>query len=329
MKFSILVPVYNVEQYLSKCIESILNQSFSDFEVILVIDGSPDNSIDICKKYSEKDSRVKYVEKNNGGLVTARKLACEYANGDYTLCVDGDDFIHPDLLYKLNSLIEKNNDLDLICFGFCRYENGKVLDAEYNNMSEGVYSNPEYLTQYYLFDKDRNIDNNGCLQYNLWSKCIKRDIYIESQSKVPDYIKNCEDVLCVANFLPNVKKYAVVNFAGYYYRKNENSLTNIRTGYDLINISNVKDELLKIGVYSKENIAHLYLNSIYVLMRDISRNSGNYSKLKKITANLKFDKSFSKNSFYKNLSLQHKIKYKLIEKQKWFTFYILVRLLKL
>ena len=65
MKFSILVPVYNVEQYLGECIESLLNQSFSDFEVILVIDGSPDNSIEICKKYSEKDNRVKYFEKKN------------------------------------------------------------------------------------------------------------------------------------------------------------------------------------------------------------------------------------------------------------------------
>lgn len=329
MKFSVLVPVYNVEKYLSKCIESILNQSYLDFEIILVIDGSPDNSIDICKKYAKMDSRVIYVEKENGGPLSARKLACKYAKGDYTICVDGDDYIHRDLLFKLNYLIEKNNDLDLICYGFYKDNNGEISKAEFNNISEGVYSNSEYLTQYYLFDKNKNIENNGCLQYMLWTKCVKSEIYTESQSNVPDYIKNGEDILCTANILPKVKNYAIMDFAGYYYRYNEKSLTHVRESYDLINVSNVKDELLKIGVYPRENIAHLYLNSIYVLMRDISKLTGSYTDFKKYIEILNFDKSFCKNKFYKHFNIKQRLKYKIMEKQHWFLFYHLVYLLKL
>ena len=158
---------------------------------------------------------------------------------------------------------------------------------------------------------------------------IKIKIYTESQSNVPDYIKNGEDILCTANILPKVKNYAIMDFAGYYYRYNEKSLTHVRESYDLINVSNVKDELLKIGVYPRENIAHLYLNSIYVLMRDISKLTGSYTDFKKYIEILNFDKSFCKNKFYKHFNIKQRLKYKIMEKQHWFLFYHLVYLLKL
>ena len=94
-KLSIIVPVYNVEQYLDKCIKSILNQTFKDFELILVDDGSIDNSGEICDEYAKKDSRVKVIHKKNGGLAAARNTGLIIARGDYVGFVDSDDWIEP------------------------------------------------------------------------------------------------------------------------------------------------------------------------------------------------------------------------------------------
>ena len=96
--FSIIVAIYKVEKYLSQCIESILAQSYKNFELILVDDGSPDNCPVICDEYAKTDSRIKVVHKNNGGLVSARKAGIEIASGEYICFVDGDDFVQYDML---------------------------------------------------------------------------------------------------------------------------------------------------------------------------------------------------------------------------------------
>ena len=89
---SIIVPIYNVEKYLSKCLESIVNQDFFDYELLLIDDGSPDNSAEICLKFAEKDSRVKYFKKGNGGLSSARNYGIDKSSGRYIVFVDPDDF---------------------------------------------------------------------------------------------------------------------------------------------------------------------------------------------------------------------------------------------
>lgn len=94
---SIIVPVYNVEKYLERCIESIVNQTYKDIEIILVDDGSPDNCSVICDRYAEKDNRIKVIHKQNGGLINARKSGLEIAQGDYIGFVDSDDWIEPEM----------------------------------------------------------------------------------------------------------------------------------------------------------------------------------------------------------------------------------------
>ena len=97
MKFSIVIPVYNVEKYIDKCLKSIINQTYDNFEVIVVNDGSPDNSQVIIDKYVKKDKRFKSYEKKNGGLSDARNYGLEYISGDYLLFIDSDDNIEKDL----------------------------------------------------------------------------------------------------------------------------------------------------------------------------------------------------------------------------------------
>ena len=114
-KISVIVPIYNVEEYLNRCVDSILNQTFTDFECILVDDGSPDRCPQICDEYAKKDERVKVIHKPNGGSSDARNAGIDAVKGKYLTMVDSDDWIHPQMLEILYDGIIKNNSLLSIC----------------------------------------------------------------------------------------------------------------------------------------------------------------------------------------------------------------------
>ena len=131
--FSVIVPVYNVEKYLKECVDSILGQSFSDFELILVDDGSPDNCPAICDEYAKKDEHVKVIHKPNGGVSSARNAGIQMARGEYILFCDSDDFYLDTAFEKIHyNLIQFN--ADILCFGI-RKETGNglvdILPKEY------------------------------------------------------------------------------------------------------------------------------------------------------------------------------------------------------
>lgn len=113
---SVIVPIYKVEKYLNRCVDSLLNQTFTDFELILVDDGSPDNCGRICDEYAEKDNRIHVIHKENGGLSDARNAGLNYATGEYIVFVDSDDFVEPDLLEKAYNTIK--NGYDIVSYGF-------------------------------------------------------------------------------------------------------------------------------------------------------------------------------------------------------------------
>lgn len=116
---SVIVPIYRVERYLSKCVESILNQTYRHLEIILVDDGSPDGSGAICDEFAEKDSRIRVIHKENGGLSDARNAGIQVAGGEYLAFVDGDDWIEPDMYEAMLGLTEKYG-AKLVCAG--RYD---------------------------------------------------------------------------------------------------------------------------------------------------------------------------------------------------------------
>ena len=118
MKFSIIIPVYNVEQYLRDCLDSVLNQTFSDWEAICVNDGSTDESSVILDEYAAKDSRFKMISQNNAGTAAARNTGLKVANGDYIFFLDSDDWIED---YALQILADSVNDEDVLCFSGKRY----------------------------------------------------------------------------------------------------------------------------------------------------------------------------------------------------------------
>ena len=119
MKFSIIVPVYNTEKYLKECLDSLINQTYRDFEIILVDDGSTDSSGEICDIYAEQNpDRIKVIHKPNGGLISARITGNKHASGDYILNVDSDDFVSLDLLKTVNEKIEEYDFPYMVIYSF-------------------------------------------------------------------------------------------------------------------------------------------------------------------------------------------------------------------
>ena len=169
---SVIVPIYNVEYYLYRCVDSVLAQTFTDFELILVDDGSPDNCGNICDEYAEKDNRIYVIHKKNGGLSDARNAGLDVAKGDYIIFVDSDDYIESDLLEKAVSVLKKHPEA-LVCYGIL-FEN-ELGDI----MSSYMGFAPEYIELRSNKAKARFICNELTdyrLPWNSQMKVFRRDI---------------------------------------------------------------------------------------------------------------------------------------------------------
>ena len=148
IRFSITVPIYKVESFLDKCISSVLAQTYPGWELILVNDGSPDGCPAISEKYAQKDSRIKVVNKENGGLVSARKSGAEAASGDYIVCLDGDDWLHEKALEKIHSALKEHGMADLVCFGFFTGNEDSSFPCVWKNRT-GYYSKEDIVKEIY------------------------------------------------------------------------------------------------------------------------------------------------------------------------------------
>lgn len=216
--FSIIVPIYNIDQYVEECLKSILNQTYEDFECIMIDDGSKDNSGRICDAFEKMDMRFKCVHKKNGGLVSARKAGINVASGEYIINVDGDDFIDKDLLEKMYSIVSSYNP-DLICFGMTTY-NGRDIGTIINNCQQGLYRNEKLskIKLSYLYDSDIKGINSGSVLFNICAKCVKRELYMISQEKVEDVVTSGEDTLFTLYLLSEISSMYCLNYVGYKYR---------------------------------------------------------------------------------------------------------------
>ena len=325
MLFSVIVPVYKVEDYIAQCIESILNQSFKDFELILVVDGSPDRSLEICTHYRDKDSRVIVINKENGGATSSRKAAANIAKGEYIICVDGDDYVAVDLFGVISKAIMSYNYPDMIAFGHSLFYKKEVCSSVLQPTSEGYYIGKalEEVKKRYLFDASKKQNNSGSLNYALWSKVVKRGIYRQCQNQVPNHIKNGEDNLLIARMLMKVSSLAVLEYYGYFYRINQLSTTNVRVPYDLLNLSNVRQELLLLKYYHQENIERYYYTSLYILLKDMAIASPTYRRFKEIYIDAFNMPDGLKEYKFGKLDFKTAIKFNLIKYKRWKIFYYL------
>lgn len=218
---SVIVPIYNIEDYVRRCVESILGQTYTNLEILLIDDGSTDNSKKICEEYAREDSRVKFYTKENGGLSDARNYGITRSTGKYITTIDGDDFVGETYIENLyNLLIANNADISSINrFNF--YENssnGIVEKFEYYNNAKQttIYNSEEYLKQI-LRDK---------LPHEAWAKLFKKEIL--EQNKYQVNLKVFEDLEHLLRVLENLDLKIVcnTNIFDYYYRQRETSIMN-------------------------------------------------------------------------------------------------------
>lgn len=221
MKFSIVIPVYNVGKYIDRCLDSILNQTYKNFEAIIVNDGSTDNSQEIIDKYTSKDKRFACYQKSNGGVSDARNYGLDRMTGDYLLCVDPDDYIDKDLLLKLSEAINKK-DVDLITF------NSIVCDDNGNEISR------KDVIEYENEDVNNIIKNLVTRPFVEvpWIYCYKISFWKKHGFR---YAKGKihEDYGLTPLILYNATTISSINYFGYYYVYRKGSITK-KIDYDKI-----------------------------------------------------------------------------------------------
>ncbi len=245
---SIIVPVYNAEQYLVRCIESITSQTYENLEIILVNDGSTDSCGDICNEYAKADERIVVIHKENGGLVSARKAGIKLAKGEYIGFVDNDDWIEPDMYnHLLNAMLKYN--VSLVATG-CIMEYGDYSYKDFVGV-RGVYSQNEIgkfnsLTNIYV----TNPKSNMKLTSNMWDKLFKKEIVVTYYLSIPDNITFGEDLACTYACVPFIQSLYVSDEVFYHYNKaNPNSITSNAEKKQIVDMLNTH-EYIK-NVYSK------------------------------------------------------------------------------
>lgn len=235
---SVIVPIYMVERYLGMCIESIINQTYQNLEIILVDDGSTDRCPEICDLYAKKDERIRVIHQENRGLVAARQSGLSISTGIYIGYVDGDDWIESDFYKKLIDTMIKN-DTDIVCAGYCRDLFNKSV-CFHNGLPAGIYENEhlEYLYKNML--SYHEFYHPGITTY-VWNKLFKRTILIDIQMNVDARISIGEDAAVTYPFLANCNKVSIIADCSYHYRQHEDSMLKQTT---IFNIDQVKLKFL-------------------------------------------------------------------------------------
>lgn len=215
MFFSVIVPIYNVEKYLRECVDSILSQTFEDFELILVNDGSKDSSGAICDEYAEKDSRVKVIHKENGGQSTARNMGVKESSGQYAIFIDSDDFFCDNNFFEdVKNKIKENTDI--VVFRYCKYyEDGKTDDCGIN------LSNVDSSNKITIL---RELVRRDAFFCSCWSKCTRMSILKDNKIEF-DISLSCEDMDWYYNVVSKAENFEIIDKPYVYYRQRENSVT--------------------------------------------------------------------------------------------------------
>lgn len=218
VKLSIIVPVYNAEKYLPRCIDSILANGSPDIEVLLVNDGSKDNSENICRMYAQEDPRVKLIDQNNSGVSVARNNGIFAASGEYIMFLDADDYLVANYWDMICEEIKK--DYDFVGFSNFSLNCGKIHMDQYPNF----YRSSESLND------ARQILMGTHLLHTCWGKLYKREIIKKERVTFPEGIKIGEDYLFVAQYFKYVRYVKLVNDPLLYYCINEDSV--MQKNYD-------------------------------------------------------------------------------------------------
>ncbi len=308
---SIIVPVYKAESYLHRCVDSILAQTLLDFELLLIDDGSPDKSGDICDMYAQKDSRVRVFHKNNGGVSSARQCGLDNVQGEYIIHADPDDWVEPDMLEELyRKAVEDNADM-VICDMFVNYPNKQV----YQTQSPSEHNHETVLKELFL-----QLHGSCC------NKLVRRGCCERYGLKFDMELSFCEDLYFNSSLLKHPIKVSYLPKAFYHYDQviNDNSIVKSYS-----NAVYEKDRMLydKFCDLLKDTPAYTYAETYMGYLLVVRAFRGNiftsrefYDRCNGFVACIRNKCQYNKNLLYYALLLSCKGCYRVI-----YTFYNLLK----
>ena len=256
-KVSVIIPIYNVEKYLSECLDSVVNQTYKNLEIILINDGSKDGSANICKEYAEKDSRIIFVDQENIGVSKSRNKGIDMASGKYILFIDSDDYCEANMI----EIAIKNYDANkLFIWGYTEVYKDKIVPIKYGKITI------ENLHQYI----NTTTIGSSC------NKIFSVDILKNKKIRFEEKIYNCEDLLFVLTYLKYVKeiKYDATslyhhrigkNIIMFFKKPNERNVTILKAYEKILEIPDLGNELIK-------KIKYEYIVTFYRIRKFLPEN---------------------------------------------------------
>ena len=274
MKVSVIIAAYNIEEYIERCIESVINQSEIEIEIIIVNDGSTDNTLNIIKKMSDLDERIIIINQKNQGLVETRKRGLKNANGKFILFLDGDDWLENNCVEELyKTAIDKNADV-VLYNAYKAYEDKKETFNTFNkNLIDDIKKNPI---------KNLLLDN---ISPTIWSKFIKRSFIEENNIKFPENISYAEDLATVSNIFINNPKIVFNENRLYNYYHRDNSISN-KVSSKVLEVDNaiqfIEDKLVESNSYDENKEEFEFTVFRHMLISKILRINQLYPERKKV-----------------------------------------------
>ena len=309
-KISVIIPVYNVEKYLDRCIKSVVNQTYTDLEIILVDDSSPDKCPQMCDEWALKDNRIKVIHKENEGLGFARNTGIDNATGEYLCFVDSDDYIEPTMLEECFAAAKREN-ADAVCFGNDKVTlDGKIIERRIPTPPKFVFSGEEVIEQLLpkMFSQDIktgenwNISLSAC--FTMFSYKIVKELawrFVSEREIIS------EDFYSVLKFLRYINKAVIIDKVFYHYTINPESLTQVyrKDRYEKILHFYRKMQELSIDLGCREilddGITSTFLGlTIGALKQIVASNEDfkvKYSNLKAVIMNEIFQNALHSHSF--------------------------------
>lgn len=241
-KLSVIIPVYNTEKYLRRCLDSVLMQTLSDIEIICVDDGSTDNSLRILEEYAGRDSRITVIHKENGGLVSARKTGVGIATGEYIGYVDSDDWIEPDMYESLYECAY-GHDADMVTSGYLL--EGNYTTTHFDDVTEGLYDETHmpYLREnaiYNLQTKDVGLRGSLCC------KLFRTELLKAVQEELSENLTFSEDKMCVLSCVLKCNRVYVLKRAFYHYVLHPSSMVHRNNDDYLISVNEVYRHFIRL-----------------------------------------------------------------------------------
>lgn len=312
-RISVIVPVYNSMTTLERCLKSIINQKYKDIEIILINDGSEDNSLQIIKEYAKKDNRIVIINQNNKGVSTARNVGIEKSTGEYIVFIDSDDYLEEDSIEGIVNILN-NSNADLYIMPYYKEENGKTEIVDYSFLKNKVYDTKEKICKI-IPNFIGNVDEEGNripnIMGSIWSKVFKADIIKKYHIVMNEEIEITEDLNFLIEYMVHSNKIKIADYYFYHYVIENNQSITSKYKANLYNelelsLNNISKILNENNIFLNNVIKYKKFYNIYAsLVNECKSNTSIKNKQKNI---LKFAESLKDNKMnIQGLSKKEKI----------------------